>query len=54
MRFINNCKDKVNKCSGPLTYDELTKAKVKMIHCVQREAYPKGNLNLEKNKKIPK
>ena len=54
MRFINNCKDKVNKCSGPLTYDELTKAKVKMIHCVQREAYPKENLNLEKNKKIPK
>ena len=40
MRFINNVKCQSVKCSGPLSYEELTKAKVKVFCCVQREEYP--------------
>ena len=43
LRFVHNCKMHVIKClgtSGPLTSDELDKAKTKMIYCVLREVYP--------------
>ena len=39
LRFINNCKERSNKCNGPLTHDELTNAKIKLFSCVQRETY---------------
>lgn len=39
MKFINNCKSSGTKLSGPLTYDELTKAKDKIFICVQKEYY---------------
>ena len=40
MKFINNVRPQSVKCSGPLSYEELTKAKVKVFCCVQREEYP--------------
>ena len=39
IRFIANCKPEGKKCSGPLTYEELTQAKVKLLCYVQREVY---------------
>ena len=39
MRFITNCKSGGKKYSGPLTYEELTKAKVKLLAFVQRDAF---------------
>ena len=41
IRFIANCKPKGKKCSGPLTYEELIQAKVKLFCSVQREVYSK-------------
>ncbi|XP_068247899.1 uncharacterized protein [Palaemon carinicauda] len=39
---------------GPLTYDELTKAKTKLFQCVQREAYPQDILALTQGKQLKK
>ena len=41
LRFVNNSKHGSIKFSGPLTYDELSKAKIKIFMCVQREFYEK-------------
>ena len=36
LRFVNNSKHGSIKFSGPLTYDELSKVKIKIFTCVQR------------------
>lgn len=52
MRFINNCKLEGNKDTDVLTYVELSKAKVKLFQCVQREAYDKEYQALSQGKAI--
>ncbi|XP_068208316.1 uncharacterized protein [Palaemon carinicauda] len=52
LRFTKNCKPQSTKYFGPLTYDELTKAKTKLFHCVQRDAYPQDILALTQGKQL--
>ncbi|XP_068208418.1 uncharacterized protein [Palaemon carinicauda] len=54
LRFIKNCKPQSTKYFGPLTYEELTKAKTKLFHCVQREAYPQDIVALTQGKQLKK
>ena len=41
LRFIHNCKYKGDEATGPLKYEELSKAKLKLFQSVQREVYDK-------------
>ncbi|KAK3878755.1 hypothetical protein Pcinc_016567 [Petrolisthes cinctipes] len=53
LRFIRNCKSKGDKDTGQLTYEELSKAKVKLFQSVQLEAYSQEFEALSKGKAIP-
>ncbi|KAK3889709.1 hypothetical protein Pcinc_006275 [Petrolisthes cinctipes] len=53
LRFICNCKSKGDKDTGQLTYEELSKAKVKLFQSVQLEAYSQEFEALSKGKAIP-
>ena len=53
-RFINNCKSPSSKFSGPLSYNEISQAKVEMFSCVQKEAYPREMFTLIQGKKLHK
>lgn len=52
LRFITNCNSKAKKCSGSLTYEELTQAKVKLFCCVQREVYSREIGDLQQCKPL--
>lgn len=41
LRLIRDCKLRGDKYTGPLTYEELNKAKMKLFQSVQRETYGK-------------
>ncbi|XP_076037767.1 uncharacterized protein LOC143023139 [Oratosquilla oratoria] len=53
-RFINNCKPDGTKHSGPLTYEELIKAKDNILVCVQKESYENERNALSQGKPIPR
>ncbi len=53
LRFIRNCKLRGERCTGPLMYEELSKAKMNLFQCVQREAYDKEFEFLSQGKAIP-
>ncbi|XP_063601659.1 uncharacterized protein LOC134777731 [Penaeus indicus] len=50
MRFINNTRPHSVKVSGPLSSDELVKAKTKLFYCVQREKFAHEIADLRKGK----
>ena len=54
LRFVNNSKHGSIKFSGPLTYDELSKAKIKIFMCVQGEFYEKEINALSVGNSLPK
>ena len=54
LRFVNNSKHGSIKYSGPLTYDELSKAKIKIFMCVQREFYEREINALSVGYPLPK
>lgn len=53
MRFINNGKRGDNKSKGPLSYDELSKAKIRVFIGVQRDHYFKEYEALRQGKSLP-
>ena len=53
-RFILNCRSNGTKHSGPLTYEELSKAKDNIFICVQKESYEKERSVLSQGKPLPK
>lgn len=53
-RFIHNCKPNGTKHSGPLTYEELSKAKDYILICVQKESYEKERNALSQGKPLPR
>ncbi|KAK4324412.1 hypothetical protein Pmani_004972 [Petrolisthes manimaculis] len=53
-RFILNCRSNTTKLSGPLTYEELSKAKENILICVQKESYEKEINALSQGKPLPK
>lgn len=40
-RFFHNCTPNGTKHTGPLTYEELNKAKDNIVICVQKDSYEK-------------
>ncbi|XP_063607690.1 uncharacterized protein LOC134782212 [Penaeus indicus] len=50
MRFINNTRPHSVKVSGPLSSDELVKAKTKLFYCVQRKKFAHEIADLRKGK----
>lgn len=53
LRFIMNCKDNQNKVKGPLTIEEIGVAKLKLIYCIQGEAFTAEIKALLNKKAIP-
>lgn len=53
LRFVHNCKRKGDRDSGQLTYEELSKAKMKLLQSVQLEAYSHEFEALSRGKAIP-
>ncbi|XP_076047992.1 uncharacterized protein LOC143029232 [Oratosquilla oratoria] len=53
-RFIINCKPDGTKHSGPLTYEELIKAKDNILICVQKESYENERNALSQGKPLPR
>ena len=53
-RFVNNSKCNSTKLSGPLTYDELSKAKIKIFMSIQSEFYEKEIHALSLSNPLPR
>ncbi|XP_064102656.1 uncharacterized protein LOC135212813 [Macrobrachium nipponense] len=54
LRFVGNCRASSLKAGGPLTYEELTKAKVKLLYYAQRDAFAREINALGKSQPLPK
>lgn len=54
LRFFKNCKNNQNKVTGPLTTEEIDLAKLRLIYCIQGEAFSAKIKAILSSKAMPK